>query len=174
MKTCKNCKKTLKETDFYNAGKGNNQTRAICKRCFWEKEKPKRIAKRCELNKYNRERYLKPKIKEKILEKNQKWHKDNWETILPKKAKRFQENSWARKQQVVFFYTKGTMSCSRCKEQDIDLLTVEHINGNGIKHRKKISSSIEKWLVDNDFPEEYDILCRNCNWKQYLLKKDIY
>jgi hypothetical protein len=47
------------------------------------------------------------------------------------------------------------------------LLTIDHINNNGNQHRKeiKIKGGIPfyRWLIRNDFPREYQILCWNCN-----------
>jgi len=55
------------------------------------------------------------------------------------------------------------VKCDCCNEGDIDVLTIDHINGGGRKHRKEVNGSIYKWLIDNNFPEEYRVLCHNCN-----------
>jgi len=53
--------------------------------------------------------------------------------------------------------------CACCGETNHKFLTVDHINGGGHKHRKQISNKIYRWLVLNNFPDGYQILCFNCN-----------
>lgn len=54
--------------------------------------------------------------------------------------------------------------CRCCGESNPKFLTVEHINGGGRQHRKEIgASAISIWLVKNDFPEGFELLCYNCN-----------
>jgi hypothetical protein len=58
--------------------------------------------------------------------------------------------------------------CACCGETTFDFLQVDHINGGGNKHRKKIGANINRWLIKNGFPKEFQILCANCNWaKRY-------
>lgn len=54
--------------------------------------------------------------------------------------------------------------CSCCGENNELFLTVEHTNGGGRQHRRKIGcSAISIWLVRNNFPSDFTILCYNCN-----------
>ena len=75
---------------------------------------------------------------------------------------------------VLQYYSQGFMCCELCKEDNIDVLTIDHILGNGASHRKKLggkNSSGHKtyhWLIKNGFPSGFRILCRNCNWKEKL------
>ena len=51
------------------------------------------------------------------------------------------------------------MSCKNCGENIFELLTIDHINGGGIKHRKSIGNrNIYVWLRKNNFPEGFEIL----------------
>ena len=43
-----------------------------------------------------------------------------------------------RKWRVLYHYTKGTMKCSCCDENRFEFLTLDHIDGDGSKHRKSI------------------------------------
>ncbi len=55
-------------------------------------------------------------------------------------------------------------SCACCGETTYEFLTIDHINGGGFKHRKEIGSSgICNWLIKNNFPEGFQVLCYNCN-----------
>jgi len=53
--------------------------------------------------------------------------------------------------------------CSCCGEKNVKFLTIDHINGNGNQHRKEIKTHLDRWLVKNNFPKGFQILCYNCN-----------
>ncbi len=55
-------------------------------------------------------------------------------------------------------------ACPGCNETEPKFLTIDHVNNDGAKHRKKVpGEQLPKWLVDHNFPEGYQILCWNCN-----------
>ncbi len=58
-------------------------------------------------------------------------------------------------------YSNGAMKCAVCDWTDIRALSIDHINGGGQKHLREIGGHIEDWLVKNNFPEGYQILCMN-------------
>lgn len=61
--------------------------------------------------------------------------------------------------------------CRCCGESIFEFLTVEHINGNGRKHRNENNiNNIYLWLIKNNFPEGFEILCYNCNCGKRLNK----
>ncbi len=50
-------------------------------------------------------------------------------------------------------------------------LCVDHVNNDGAEHRKKTGSSgsqICVWLVNEGFPDGFQILCYNCNFAKHL------
>ena len=50
---------------------------------------------------------------------------------------------------------------------DIDVLTIDHINNDGNKHRKEIGSGpIYSWLKAHNYPEGFQTLCMNCQFKK--------
>jgi hypothetical protein len=55
--------------------------------------------------------------------------------------------------------------CECCGEDTYQFLTVDHINNNGNKERKKFNGSrnILINIIRNNFPSGYRILCFNCN-----------
>jgi hypothetical protein len=70
----------------------------------------------------------------------------------------------ARKVEVFSHY--GGSSCSCCGENNIEFLSIDHINGDGRKHRKELGSSgtaIYSWLKTQKYPIGYRVLCMNCN-----------
>jgi len=69
----------------------------------------------------------------------------------------------------VFEHYGGECKC--CKENIIDLLTIDHVNNDGFNHRKethptgaKSSNHLYRWLIKNNFPkDDFQVLCFNCN-----------
>lgn len=56
--------------------------------------------------------------------------------------------------------------CECCGEDRYEFLALDHINGGGIQHRRELGwsgNSIAKWLMKNDYPKGFRILCHNCN-----------
>lgn len=57
--------------------------------------------------------------------------------------------------------------CACCGEGEIEFLTIDHIEGGGGLHRKKLRDSgefhIYRWLKKNHWPKGYRVLCLNCN-----------
>jgi AraC-like DNA-binding protein len=63
--------------------------------------------------------------------------------------------------------------CTCCGETIVDFLTIDHVNNDGSIDRKNFGRSgnkLYRWLIDNNFPEGYQILCMNCNYSKYLNK----
>lgn len=61
--------------------------------------------------------------------------------------------------------------CTKCGESELVCLAIDHMYGEGNTHRRKIKkygSGFFKWLIDNDFPEGFQVLCHNCNIKKHL------
>ncbi len=54
--------------------------------------------------------------------------------------------------------------CDCCGEDTIEFLAIDNVNGGGQKERKtKSIHQIMVSIVKNDFPDEYRVLCHNCN-----------
>jgi hypothetical protein len=58
--------------------------------------------------------------------------------------------------------------CDCCGIFDINYLSIDHVNGNGNKHRKSvgISAGVQfyGWLIKNNYPVGFRVLCYNCNY----------
>ena len=57
-------------------------------------------------------------------------------------------------------------TCACCGESEILFLEIDHIQNDGSNHRKEIgpsSRAIIYWLIQNDFPDGFQLLCSNCN-----------
>ena len=56
--------------------------------------------------------------------------------------------------------------CQCCGETILEFLTIDHIKGGGVLHRKQFCNvgQMYSWIIKNNFPKEYRILCMNCNF----------
>lgn len=71
--------------------------------------------------------------------------------------------AWKLKFQV-FEHYGGKCSC--CGESHFEFLSIDHINNNGNEHRKdikKYGTHFYKWIIDNNYPNDLQVLCFNCN-----------
>lgn len=62
--------------------------------------------------------------------------------------------------------------CAKCFTMGHEFLTVDHINEIGYHGRRKQLQGMKIWryLLKNNFPEGFQILCWNCNWVKWLDK----
>lgn len=70
------------------------------------------------------------------------------------------------------FEAYGGYVCSCCRETERTFLCLDHINNDGYKHRKEIGFKggigIYLWLIRNNFPSGFQVLCFNCNQSKRL------
>ena len=88
-----------------------------------------------------------------------------------------------RKIRVLTHYGKGGKLCcrwSRCRVRDVDMLSIDHVTDNGADHREAVTEgryrtgggmSMYRWLEQNSFPEGYQTLCHNHQWKKEILRR---
>jgi hypothetical protein len=135
----------------------------LCKRCNielvpeinWNQSRIKHhdnICKICYINEY-KEYYTKyrEQFREKSRAYSKMYHRQN-------------------KKQVISHYSNGTMLCFCCGEKHIEFLTIDHINGGGTMHRKELrkagislGTGFYRWLIKQNYPDGYRVLCFNCN-----------
>lgn len=148
MKICKICKQEKPLSNFPRSGY-KDTVRSECKKCYCSYRK----------HKY----HLNPeKYKKRAIEKY--WNNG---------AKEKQQER-LKKQKLIVYEHYGN-KCSCCNEKEIAFLSIDHINGGGNKHRKKISKSSKtlpyRWIISNNFPETLQLLCMNCNFAKGKLGK---
>lgn len=66
-----------------------------------------------------------------------------------------------KKRKLVIEHYGGKCVC--CGEKRIEFLAIDHINNDGNEHRKKLTTKIFYWLIKNNYPDGFQILCHNCN-----------
>ena len=63
--------------------------------------------------------------------------------------------------------------CACCGEQQVLFLDVDHMENNGAEHRRSVShdgfhgTTFYRWLKRNNYPDGFQLLCRNCNWSKH-------
>ena len=118
------------------------------------------------------------KRKEYYINKHNLWKKKN--RIVVNKINR--DWRFQNKLKVIKHYTKGTMQCQgingKCPFKNYkfepETLQIDHVNGNGIKDRERIRKmgvDLTRYLIRENFPKEYQILCPYCNAKKELIKR---
>lgn len=76
------------------------------------------------------------------------------------------------KLQVLSHYSNplGIPICNNCGEMDVDVLCLDHIKGGGRKHMDKLTMTLYNWVVRNNFPAGFQVLCANCNLRKARLE----
>lgn len=159
-----------KEKHKENQGNEINFSRAQSDKQYYEKNKFK-------LRKLKREFHSKRTSEQK--EKSHEYSKEYYRTHLSEHLERCRKYYTSHKEErreyhrnyrkkarmeVLQYYSKeGIPQCECCGEKQIEFLAIDHIEGKGNKHRKKIHNHIELFLKRKRFPSGYRILCHNCN-----------
>lgn len=88
------------------------------------------------------------------------WYKKNRDKIIT-----INKNRRLNRRINILNYYGGKCAC--CGESHIEFLAIDHIGGNGGKHRKEIGISggdnFYQWIIRHNYPKGYRVLCHNCN-----------
>lgn len=160
-KTCCKCKKLLSISEFYvtfRKDRNCNERFSVCKSCSkkytmsWRKKNRKRAR---EIDKKSRS-----KRRSQILEYSKNYYQQHAEQ---RRAK--QRAYWIRIKDEVY-ESYGGYVCACCGEKTKEFLSIDHIDGGGNAHRRKIGKgpNLIHWLRSNGFPKGFQILCMNCQF----------
>ena len=160
MRICKKCHKEKSLNEFEITNKERGWRRHECKACTKTRVQGWYVKSKANI----RRRYASPEGKhtrEKAQKRVLEWQKGPG-------RKKHNENSLAsyyrNQHEAVMAY--GGYQCACCGETEPLFLTIDHINNDGNKHRKKFQSrgdGLYKWLKHNNYPEGFQVLCMNCN-----------
>lgn len=147
------------------------------------KDEATRIAKSREYYLANKERIRArqkeyyAKTSETQKQRTKDYYQKNKDTVLEKgriRGKRYREvnaqriseknaRNWRELRERMFVALGGAM-CVGCSVTDFRVLQADHINGGGRRHYASFSSNkaYVRYVIDN--PEEFQVLCANCNW----------
>ncbi len=125
--------------------------------------------KKFETNKYNpKQRYCSRECRKEgwkryMRQKANDWWKKHPDAYLKNKQDAYSRDK-NRRMECLIHYGGNPPKCACCEESHFEFLTLDHINGKGSKERKQFGGySLFKFLIENGFPEGYQVLCSNCN-----------
>lgn len=114
-------------------------------------------------------------------------HKDKYKKLnaewIAKNRDRYNASKWIlydkNKRKILDRFSNSTMSCALCGNDDIFVLTLDHVNDDGAEHRKEalgvrrggIAAYRDFRLGKVETGYDVQVLCMNCNFKKELLKK---
>ena len=143
---------TEENSVYVKKGKGKDKRRR-CKICLRERERNYRAGRR---------EIMRPKLA--------KYSRDFFQNHRQKVYLYAQKYRQKQKDIVIDHYKA---KCACCGETIREFLCVDHVNNDGNKHRREMrntsGSSIYHWLILNEFPDGFQLLCYNCN-----MAKSIY
>ena len=92
---------------------------------------------------------------------SRKWYIRNKE----KKREISRKDNLVYRMKVLTHYSKGSPRCECCGENNLEFLSLDHIDGGGKEHRKTTGNGTQfyRWVVKNNFPPILRVLCMNCN-----------
>jgi hypothetical protein len=81
--------------------------------------------------------------------------------------------------EVMNHYSNGKLCCVNCGIDVYPILTIDHINNDGAKHRLEVGggkrkaspSAMYAWLKRNNYPKGFQVLCQNCNFFKDLMNR---
>ena len=164
MKKCDMCKE-FNGVECYGKNRRNKDgLHTTCKECkkrldkdYVEKNKDKIKKRRQEYYKKNREKII-DKVNEYIPKNRDKRRRHGVTARKKYKTKAFQA------------YCDGFIKCAYCLECEFDLLTIDHIHGQGNEHRKfnniQAGCDTYRWLKRNGYPPGFQVLCYNCQFRK--------
>lgn len=133
----------------------------------------------------SRERYHCPEVKARKREQGSQYYQKNKEKIKARSKKHYeghkeekraysrknkkkikaQMKAWReeRRDRVHIHYGGGSSPmCMCCGETTYEFLTIDHVNGRK-KGDKRSGGQLYGWLIKNNFPPGFQVLCFNCN-----------
>ncbi len=139
-------------------------TRGVCGKCKQPAEPGKQY---CSKHLSDRAAYMR-KFQQKRVDEGRCTHcgdlklegtKRHCETCLQRQI------DWRLKRKIKVMDHYGGPCCVGCGESDARILQMDHTNGGGNQHAKEIGGrgKIYQWLIANNFPPGFRVLCPNCN-----------
>ena len=110
--------------------------------------------------------------------------KNNWVVNNKTRNKKNRDAWYKRTNKTMTYYNNKNKEdvfnhygnkCADCGESDSIVLSIDHLNGGGKKHRDGLGGSGDvfyRWLKNNDYPEGFELVCRNCNWRRWINRKN--
>lgn len=95
----------------------------------------------------------------------------NREEILARDRAHYQAHREEKKEarhvlKIQVFNGYGGAFCRCCGEKEWEFLSIDHVNGDGSAHRKRLGiggDAFYRWLKSQGYPPGFRVLCFNCN-----------
>jgi hypothetical protein len=147
----------------------------------YERNKTKILARQKEYYEQNKKRILERQREYVATHKEQhaatckRWAKENkkkmdayyaqWRKDNPEKTAK-KNRDYKEKMRLQVFAHYGNR-CSCCGDDHREFFAMDHVNGEGNKHRREAritnSADLFLWIIRHNFPDTFRILCHNCN-----------
>lgn len=175
MKTCTKCSLSKPLDSFYRRGDSGALPYGACKACY---SKLRKLARRLDPHRFLLyQRRHREKNREKLRAKSMEYSSVNKEAISVRRKKwaaqnqdrvRARSREYRKRLRDLVFSHYGGPTCVCCGEKEKAFLTIDHINGDGAKHRRENRDirnwlGIDGWLRRNNYPPGFQVLCYNCN-----------
>jgi len=173
MPDCRKCPTTLIVGSNCSQSRIDNHD-YICNDCSTKVHKDK-VSKNPDKYKGHKKKWM-DKNPDKIKSYKKNWRDKNKKTIkekaaiygnLPQTIEQRKQYRADIKIKVFTHYCGGDVKCNKCPYTDIRALSIDHINGDGSEHRKLINKrgiGFYNWLIKNNYPEGFQVLCMNCQF----------
>jgi DNA-directed RNA polymerase subunit RPC12/RpoP len=158
MYSCSRCHNIFPFEEMRKDSARPNKIGYDCKYCGRE------FSKNYNINHKDRIEVYRKKNHDKILNAHRKYNLENAEKFKEYRRKKTIE----KKVNVLSHYSNNDMKCKYCGFTDLRALSLDHINGGGNKHRKEIGENIYRWIIKNNYPEGFQVLCMNCQFIKRL------
>ncbi len=182
LKQCFKCKRNLSFSEFYKYKLTKDGLRYNCKDCqkeYYIKNRDRILIQRKGYRKKNKDKIKKQArlYRKENPNYNKEWHEKNFNYSKEYHKEYRQTNKEKRREyrrknrlKIINHYTNASMSCINCGYSDVRALSIDHINNDGAEQRKihGTGGKFYYWLIKNDYPEGFQILCRNCNYIKNL------
>ncbi len=140
-KQCSRCKVTKDASEFYASKTTKDGLRSLCKKCTG-----------VTTAKYQKAH---PEERREVSRRHHRTHLDS--------RHEYQREHRRKVREKVISHYGGKCAC--CGETQYEFLAIDHINGGGNKHRKSLGGNnrIAAWIIKNNYPSDFRLLCHNCN-----------
>jgi hypothetical protein len=171
--------RTLKETPRERAIR--RKAEGVCTQCGGVLGRSTLLCDACQDKRNQRQRIKRAKLRTNnlcmICKKPYKGETGTCDNCRTSKNDKNKESRQALK--LAAFDAYGGRKCSCCGEDRLLLLTIDHVNNDGNKHRREMfkkpvgkrrpgGTLLYSWLKANNYPPGFQVLCWNCNMGKHL------
>jgi len=153
MKKCGHCRQIFNIVNFGKHSYTKSGLRNWCKQC----------EKQYHDKNINNTRIWRKKNKDILYEKAKKYWIKNKDRFI------YIKNAYRLKLKTECFNAYGGCLCKCCGEKELAFLSIDHINNDGAKERKKLKTvgggaNFYRYLKRHNYPDKhrYQVLCMNC------------